>query len=134
MRSHSLNRVGLFRCSLYKSWFASRIQCFKRCLIRKILSKAPKNCDKIKLIDRVLDGLVFALLVVKILDYLSVETGMAIGSIFAVGSTGTLIISLGSQEIAKGIVNGVEMASSDRFYEVSSTLAFDISLIIETWS
>ena len=78
--------------------------------------------------------MVFALLVVKILDYLSVETGMAIGSIFAVGSTGTLIISLGSQEIAKGIVNGVEMASSDRFYEVSSTLAFDISLSIETWS
>ena len=101
---------------------------FKRCLIRKILSKAPKNCYKIKHIDRVLDGLVFALLVVKILDYLSIETGMAIGSIFAVGSTGTLIISLGSQEIAKGIVNGVEMASLDRFYEVSSTLAFLTSL------
>ena len=53
---------------------------------------------------------------VKILDYLSVETGMAIGSIFAIGSTGTLIISLGSQEVAKGVVSGVEMAASDRFY------------------
>ena len=42
---------------------------------------------------------------------------MAVGSIFAVGSTGTLIISLGSQEIAKGVVSGVEMTASDRFYE-----------------
>ena len=31
--------------------------------------------------------------------------------------TGTLIISLGSQEIAKGVVSGVEMTASDRFYE-----------------
>ena len=77
----------------------------------------PENCDWIKLADRILDGLVFALLFVKILKYLSVETGMAVGSIFAVGSTGTLIISLGSQEIAKGVVSGVEMTASDRFYE-----------------
>ncbi len=61
--------------------------------------------------------MVLSILLVKILDYLSVETGIALGSIFAVGSTGTLIISLGSQEIAKGVVNGVEMAASDRFYE-----------------
>ena len=99
------------------SWIARRVQSFKRYILGKILSQAPKNCDKIKLVDRILDGMVFALLFVKILEYLSVETGMAIGSIFAVGSTGTLIISLGSQEIAKGVVNGVEMAASDRFYE-----------------
>ena len=61
--------------------------------------------------------MVYALLFVKILEYLSVETGMALGSIFALGSTGTLIISLGSQEIAKNVVYGVEMAASDRFYE-----------------
>jgi small-conductance mechanosensitive channel len=103
--------------SLSISWLARLAQLFKRSLIRQILNRAPKNCDKIKLIDRIIDGMVLSVLLVKILDYLSVETGIALGSIFAVGSTGTLIISLGSQEIAKGVVNGVEMAASDRFYE-----------------
>ena len=103
--------------SLTRRWLARLAQRFKRSLIRQILSRAPKNCDKIKLIDKIVDGMVLSVLLVKILDYLSVETGIALGSIFAVGSTGTLIISLGSQEIAKGVVNGVEMAASDRFYE-----------------
>lgn len=80
---------------------------FKRYLINKILCRAPKNCDKIKLINRIFDGIVFAMLFVKILDYLSVETGLALGSIFAVGTTGGLIISLASQEIAKGVMNGM---------------------------
>ena len=115
--SHILSNLHIHTNANKHSWIARRVQSFKRYILCKILSQAPKNCDKIKLVDRILDGMVFALLFVKILEYLSVETGMAIGSIFAVGSTGTLIISLGSQEIAKGVVNGVEMAASDRFYE-----------------
>lgn len=108
---------SVFAKILYTSWLARRFQRFKCYLIRKIMFRAPKNCDKIKLIDRLLDGIVLSLLCVKILDYLSVETGLALGSIFAVGTTGGLIVSLASQEIAKGVVNGVEMAASDRFYE-----------------
>ena len=112
-----LTQFCLMILSLTRRWLARLAQRFKRSLIRQILSRAPKNCDKIKLIDKIVDGMVLSVLLVKILDYLSVETGIALGSIFAVGSTGTLIISLGSQEIAKGVVNGVEMAASDRFYE-----------------
>ena len=112
-----LKQFCLMILSLTRRWLARLAQRFKRSLIRQILSRAPKNCDKIKLIDKIVDGMVLSVLLVKILDYLSVETGIALGSIFAVGSTGTLIISLGSQEIAKGVVNGVEMAASDRFYE-----------------
>ena len=104
----------VFAKILYTSWLARRAQAFKSYLLRKLLDRAPKNCDKIKLVNRILDGIVFALLFVKVLDYLSVETGLALGSILAVGSTGGLIISLASQEIAKGIMNGVEMSTSDR--------------------
>ncbi|KAL7544108.1 hypothetical protein ACHAXR_013586 [Thalassiosira sp. AJA248-18] len=107
----------VFAKILYTTWFARRAQTFKGYLIRKILYMAPKNCDKIKLINRIIDVIVFTLLFVKILDYLSLETGLAFGSIFAVGSTGALIISFASQEIAKGIMNGVEMATADRFFE-----------------
>ena len=76
------------------SWFARRVQCFKRYLIRKILDKAPKNCDKIMLVDRITDGMIYAILGVKILDFLSVETGMALTSIFAVGTTGEYLMHL----------------------------------------
>ncbi|KAL9185830.1 hypothetical protein ACHAXT_003607 [Thalassiosira profunda] len=107
----------VFAKILYTSWLARRAQRFKRYLIGKILTKAPKNCDKIRLVDRILDGIVFALLFLKVLDYLSIETGLALGSIFAVGTTGGLIISLASQEVAKGVMSGIEMATSDRFYE-----------------
>lgn len=37
-------------------------------------------------------------------------------SLFAVGTTGGLIISLASQEVAKNVMSGVEMAASNRFY------------------
>lgn len=107
----------VFAKILYTYWLARRVASFKRYILARVLEKAPKNCDKIKFINRILDCMVYALLFVKILEYLSVETGMALGSIFALGSTGTLIISLGSQEIAKNVVYGVEMAASDRFYE-----------------
>ena len=104
----------VFAKILYTGWAARRAQTFKTYLLYKLLDKAPDNCDKIKLVNRILDGIVFATLFVKVLDYLSVETGLALGSIFAVGTTGGLIISLASQEIAKGIVVGVEMATSNR--------------------
>eukprot|EP00571_Detonula_confervacea_P014465 CAMPEP_0172305462 /NCGR_PEP_ID=MMETSP1058-20130122/6743_1 /TAXON_ID=83371 /ORGANISM="Detonula confervacea, Strain CCMP 353" /LENGTH=386 /DNA_ID=CAMNT_0013017063 /DNA_START=77 /DNA_END=1237 /DNA_ORIENTATION=- len=108
---------NVFAKILYTSWLARRFSSLKRYLLGKVLDRAPNNCDKIQLLNRITDGMVYALLGVKILEYLSVETGLALGSIFAVGTTGGLIISLASQEIAKGIMSGVEMATSDRFYE-----------------
>ena len=119
MISTSVHTCSYFLAYLiyFISWLARRVQTFKRYLIRKVLDCAPENRDKIKLIDRVLDGIVLSLLLMKVLDYLSVETGYALGSFFAVGTTGTLIISLASQEIAKGVMNGLEMAASDRFCE-----------------
>ncbi|KAL7467592.1 hypothetical protein ACHAXS_007834 [Conticribra weissflogii] len=107
----------VFAKILYTSWVARRLQTFKSYVVRKALNKAPKNCDKLKMVNRILDGVMLAVLLVKILDFLSVETGFALTSIAAVGTTGGLIVSLASQEIAKGILSGVEMASSDRFYE-----------------
>jgi small-conductance mechanosensitive channel len=63
---------------------------------------------------------VLALLVVKIMGYFAMETGIALTSIAAFGTTSTLMISLASQEIAKGVTNGIEMAASDRFSEGDS--------------
>ena len=108
------------------SWITRRAQSLKRYLLQKVMNQAPENRDKIKFIDRMLDGVLLSLLLVKTLEYLSMETGwaswcyyvmvltwfephfhdfcvptithsIALGSVFAVGTTGGLMISLASQ-------------------------------------
>jgi small-conductance mechanosensitive channel len=74
----------------------------------------------VQMVNRVLDLTVLACLIVKIMTYFAMETGIALGSIAAFGTTSTLMISLASQEFAKGVTNGIEMAASDRFFEGDS--------------
>jgi small-conductance mechanosensitive channel len=107
----------LFTKILYMSWFARRIQSVKSYYMNRLTLKAPENCDKVKLVNNVLDLSVLALLGVKIMDLLSLETGFAFTSVAFFGTTSTLIISLASQEFAKGVTAGIEMSTSDRFYE-----------------
>lgn len=114
------NVSNLFAKVLYTSWFAHRIQIFKTYFLTRFLRSCPEECDKVQMVNRVLDLTVLALLVVKIMSYFAMETGIALGSIAAFGTTSTLMISFASQEIAKGVTNGIEMAASDRFNEGDS--------------
>ena len=114
------NVSTLFAKVLYTSWAAHRIQSFKAYFLTKFLHYRPEECDKVQLINRILDLTVLALLVVKIMGYFALETGVALGSIAAFGTTSTLMISFASQELAKGVANGIEMAASDRFFEGDS--------------
>ncbi|KAL7552405.1 hypothetical protein ACHAWF_015650 [Thalassiosira exigua] len=84
----------VFAKILFSAWAARRLRDLKRYLLARASAHAASGD--------------------AVLDYLSVETGI---SIFAVSTTGTLIVSLASQEIARGMANGVEMALSDRFFE-----------------
>lgn len=52
-----------------------------------------------------------------IFDILSVQLGFAGKSVFAIGSVGTLVVSLASQGFVTQILNGLLLASSDRIYE-----------------
>ena len=109
--------ANVFAKILCLVWFARRVQTAKTYFLKKLTLKAPDNCDKVRMVNSVLDLTVLALLGVKILDLLSVETGFAFTSFAFFGTTSTLIISLASQEFAKGITTGIEMATADRFYE-----------------
>jgi small-conductance mechanosensitive channel len=51
------------------------------------------------------------------LDVLAVETGRAVSSIFALGSVGTLVLSLASRDIASQLVSGLAVTASRRFFE-----------------
>jgi small-conductance mechanosensitive channel len=114
------NVSNLFAKVVYTTWFAHRIKSFKTYFLTRFLRSCPEECDKVQMVNRVLDLTVLALLVVKIMGYFAMETGIALTSIAAFGTTSTLMISLASQEIAKGVTNGIEMAASDRFSEGDS--------------
>lgn len=119
------NISNLFAKILYTSWIARRIQCFKTYFLTKFLRRCPEECDKVQLVSNILDLTVIALLIVKIMGYFAMETGIALGSIAAFGTTSTLMISFASQELAKGVANGIEMTASDRFFEGDSELCYD---------
>ena len=114
------NVSNLFAKVIYTAWIAHRIKHVKTHFLTKFMRKCPEECDKVQMVNRVLDLTVLACLIVKIMTYFAMETGIALGSIAAFGTTSTLMISLASQEFAKGVTNGIEMAASDRFFEGDS--------------
>jgi small-conductance mechanosensitive channel len=52
-----------------------------------------------------------------ILDILCVETGRAMGSVFALGSIGTLVLSLASKDLAADFISGIALSAADKFHE-----------------
>jgi len=102
---------------IYSTWFARRIQIFKRNLIQKALSKNAEKTGQATALNHILNGIIAACLALFVLDVLSVEMGLALTSVVAVGSTATLVFSLGSKDIAAKVVNGLALALSDKMYE-----------------
>ena len=94
---------------MYLLWGAYRLARFKRYLIEKR--------GKAGILNTIGNGVIAIVAALGVLDILSVETGLAVQSLFAFGSAGTLIVSLGSQNLASQIVNGLAIASTGMFYE-----------------
>eukprot|EP00957_Ditylum_brightwellii_P040250 3045681-Ditylum_brightwellii.AAC.1 len=102
---------------IYSTWFAYRIKTLKHYLIRNALSTHAEKTGQARVLDHLLDGILFACLNLFVLDALSVEMGFALTSVIAVGSTATLIFSLASKDVAAKVMNGLELALSDKMYE-----------------
>jgi len=91
-------------CQIKSSWIASNIT------QRDALGRA-------KVMDRLLDAAILGVTTMVIFDILSVQLGFAGKSVFAIGSVGTLVVSLAAQGFVTQILNGLMLASSDRIYE-----------------
>jgi hypothetical protein len=72
------------------TWMAQRFLKFKRYLI----VQAHKNTKlgRASMIDRLLDGIIYLLTALFLLDVINVEMGIGISSVFAFGSAGTLMV------------------------------------------
>ena len=91
-------------CKVKSHWIASHVT------QRDALGRA-------KVMDRLLDAAILGVTTMVIFDILSVQLGFAGKSVFAIGSVGTLVVSLASQGFVTQILNGLLLASSDRIYE-----------------
>lgn len=102
---------------LYICWIAQRVSVLKRYLLGKAISKNPEKLGRMTTVDQMLDGMIFVITGIFLLDTLDVDMGVGVTSVFAFGSAGTLVIGLASQDLATMFVNGLILHASDRINE-----------------
>mmetsp|Transcript_13881 Transcript_13881/g.20245 ORF Transcript_13881/g.20245 Transcript_13881/m.20245 type:complete len:442 (+) Transcript_13881:123-1448(+) len=108
----------VFAKLLYTIWAARRFKYFKKHILYEYVVKIkPESEKKILHINHLLDGIIYAITFFKVGDLLSVEMGLAMTSVFAFGSVGTLVFSLAGKDIATQAVNGLALTISDRMSE-----------------
>jgi hypothetical protein len=102
----------------YFAWGAWKLAHLKqKLLMRAVRVKSPEMLGKNRIYDRLANALLVSATALWILDVLAVETGRAVSSIFALGSVGTLVLSLASRDIASQLVSGLAVTASRRFFE-----------------
>lgn len=109
-----------FAQSAYTLYGANRLVALKKHYLRQYISRHPETFGRAKLLNRLADAAIYGLAVFVVLSILQVEMGVAMHSILAFGSVGTLALGLASQGIVSQILHGLLLASSDRIYEGDS--------------
>ena len=104
----------IFSKIVYTGWFTYRIKLFKRYLLDK---RFNGDLGKMHVFDQLGDGLLYATFVVSMLNYLQVQTGLALTSLFSVGATGTLVFGLASKDVASQLLSGLTLHLSEKLFE-----------------
>ncbi len=105
----------LFAKVLYTIWFAQVVAKFKHYMLMKYLGQKKKKDGLALLIDHLANAMIGGIATMVIIDILELS-GLGIRSAFALGSAGTLAITLGTQTLVQHIVCGFTMNTSNRFY------------------
>ena len=66
----------IFSKAAYSSWIAFRTKVLKRYFLER--SMGTSDLGKVNLVDNLLDGVIFATLTLKMLDFFELETGFAV--------------------------------------------------------
>jgi small-conductance mechanosensitive channel len=109
-----------FAQSLYTIYAANRLVKLKKHYLRAYINRHPEVFGPAKLLNRLVDAVLYGLAFVLVLGYLKVEMGVAVQSVLALGSVGTLAVGLASQGIISQILHGLLLASNARIYEGDS--------------
>jgi small-conductance mechanosensitive channel len=101
----------------FAMWFAVNLAAVKQYLLCRLLHvKTADELGRSSVYDRMGNGVIYFTAMLVIMDILCVKTGRAVNSVFALGSVGTLVISLASKDIAANFVSGLALSASDKFH------------------
>lgn len=103
---------------VYTLWSATVCAKFKHYVLAKYMPALgdDKNMDGlVNLINHLINAIIGGIAAMIIIDILELS-GLGIRSAFALGSAGTLAITLGTQTLVTHIVSGFTMTTSNRFY------------------
>jgi len=67
---------GIFSNFAYSSWIAYRVKVLKRYFLEKAMGTT--DLGKVNLVDNLLDGTIIVCWMMRMLDFLEVETGFAV--------------------------------------------------------
>jgi small-conductance mechanosensitive channel len=108
-----------FAYILYTGWACKRLSAFKFYVLCQVTGESK---GRVQVVNRLGDAFLYLLATILILDILDVKLGLALKSMAAFGSMGTLVFTLASQGIAKQLLYGIMLSASDRIYEGDSVL------------
>lgn len=107
--------TGVYSKTAYSIWGLRRALDLKQALLCRIYNLKPDHMGQFEIIDRLINGVSVTLASLFLLDWLSVETGLALRGLFAFGSVGTLAFTLASRDIVGELVSGVALTATNKF-------------------
>jgi small-conductance mechanosensitive channel len=105
----------LFAKIMYTVWLAKVAASFKHYCLIEYLGQKKKKDGLALLIDHLVNAMIGGVAAMVIIDILELS-GLGIRSAFALGSAGTLALTLGTQTLVQHMVSGFTMTTSNRFY------------------
>ena len=96
-----------------KVFAALQMKEYKNALLQK--EKRKNSRYPITLINRSLNLLLYIVSGLILVDTLHLDMGVTLSSLFAFSGVGTIVLSLASQNIATGLMNGLEISVSQNF-------------------
>jgi len=104
----------IFSKIAYTGWITIKLQNIKRYFLTK---GEGRDLGKLMVINDLVDGLFYVFSMIYILNYLEVQTGLAVKSLFSIGATGTLVFGLASKDIATQLISALTLHLSDKMFE-----------------
>lgn len=114
---HGERLTHAFCYILYTIWATHRLSRFKKFVLRQ---SVPSWSGRIQVLNRLGNALLVGIATLIVLDILSFEMGLALQGVVALGSVGTLVVSLAAKDTVANILNGLILSASDRIYEGDS--------------
>lgn len=90
----------------YTTLAVQKLLRLKTATLCRLFKVSPDNMGRLDVLDRLVNGLIVSLVSLVLLDWLSVQMGMAMRGLFAFGSVGTLAFTLASQGLLTQLMSG----------------------------